>query len=211
MWGAGGLMAMLSRDGHEVHSLYGTSFRENRKIGDQPEADVRRKEAIASCRAVGASPDFLDFSHEQFHAKDDTVKSVAAWLHRLNPDVVITHWPLDVHENHHAMGSLVWQCYAPRGGWNLYFYEVGAQTQGFRPDLYLDVASVLPAKKKGMECHEESLRAISSPKPGESWRKAEDLLRRRGAECGVEAAEAFVLVEAKEGCPLLPVPFLRKR
>jgi hypothetical protein len=31
--------------------------------------------------------------------------------------------------------------------------------------------------------------------------------RRRGAQCGVEFAEAFKLVEGKEGCPLLPVTF----
>jgi hypothetical protein len=70
---------------------------------------------------------------------------------------------------------------------------------------------VLAAKKAGLECHEESLRAISRPIPGESWRILEEMLRRRGAECGVAHAEAFVLVEPKEGCALLPVPFLRRR
>jgi hypothetical protein len=35
--------------------------------------------------------------------------------------------------------------------------------------------------------------------------------RRRGAECGVEFAEAYSLVEAKEGCPLLPVKFLGRK
>jgi hypothetical protein len=34
--------------------------------------------------------------------------------------------------------------------------------------------------------------------------------RRRGAECGVAFAEAYCLVEAKEGCPLLPVSFLER-
>jgi hypothetical protein len=34
--------------------------------------------------------------------------------------------------------------------------------------------------------------------------------RRRGAECGTEFAEAYSLVEAKQGCPLLPVEFRRK-
>ena len=35
--------------------------------------------------------------------------------------------------------------------------------------------------------------------------------RRRGAECGVEFAEAYSLVEAKAGCPLLPVTFLGRK
>ena len=210
LWGAGGLMAHLSRGGHEVLSVYGTSFRGDRKIGDEPEAVVRRREAVASCRAVGATPTFFDFSHEAFRSGPETLKAVSAWLEAVKPDVVVTHWPMDVHENHHAMASLVWQCYKPQGGWNLYFYEVGPQTTGFRPELYFDVGGVLAAKLEGFDCHEGSLRAISTPKPGESRRKVEELLRRRGAECGVERAEAFSLVEAKEGCPLLPVPFLRR-
>ena len=32
----------------------------------------------------------------------------------------------------------------------------------------------------------------------------------RGAECGVKDAEAYFLVEAKPGSPLLPVKFLTK-
>ena len=34
--------------------------------------------------------------------------------------------------------------------------------------------------------------------------------RARGAECGVPFAEAYDLVEAKQGCALLPVTFLEK-
>ena len=204
-------MALLSRDGHDVLSAYGTCFRGDRTIGGESENLVRRREAVASCRAVGAIPKFFDFSHEEFRANAETLKAVSSWLDVVKPDIVVTHWPMDTHENHHAMSSLVWQCYKPKGGWNLYFYEVGRQTLGFRPELYLDVAPVLSAKKEGLECHAESLRAISSPKPGEAWRLTEELLRRRGAECGVDRAEAFSLVEAKEGCPLLPASFLRKR
>jgi LmbE family N-acetylglucosaminyl deacetylase len=210
LWGAGGLMALLSRNGHEVLSVYGTSFRGDRKIGEEPEAVVRRREAVASCRAVGAVPTFFGFSHEDFRAGPETLKAVSSWLEQTKPDIVVTHWPLDSHENHHAMASLVWQCYKPQGGWNLYFYEVGRQTEGFRPDLFLDVEDVLAAKLDGLDCHEASLRAISRPQPGENRRVVEDLLRRRGAECGVARAEAFTLVQAKEGCPLLPVPFLRR-
>jgi hypothetical protein len=46
--------------------------------------------------------------------------------------------------------------------------------------------------------------------PPAIWEVHERMHRRRGAECGVEFAEAYSLVEAKEGCPLLPVTFREK-
>jgi hypothetical protein len=46
-----------------------------------------------------------------------------------------------------------------------------------------------------------------SQEPEAIWAAHERMHRRRGAECGVEFAEAYRLVEAKGGCPLLPVPF----
>jgi LmbE family N-acetylglucosaminyl deacetylase len=213
MWGAAGLMALLARGGHEVISAYGTCFRGDRKIGGEPEAVVRRREAAASCKAVGATPRFFDFSHETFVADAGTLKAVSSWLEEVKPDIVVTHWPLDTHPNHHAASSLVWQCYRPRGGWNLYWFELlgSRQTVGFRPELYLDIAEVRDVKREALECHEGSLRAISDPKPGEPWRKSEEAHRHRGAECGVAHAEAFALLEAKEGCPLLPVRFLDRK
>jgi N-acetylglucosamine malate deacetylase 1 len=213
MWGAAGLMALLSRDGHEVISAYGTCFRRGRRVGEEPEADVRRREAAASCKVVGATPKFFDYSHEEFVAAGDVLKKVSAWLDEIRPDIVVTHWPTDTHPNHHAAASLVWQCYRPRGGWTLYWFELlgSRQTVGFRPQLYLDLDPVRSLKKDALDCHEGSLRAISSPAPGEPWRKSEGAHRIRGEECGVARAEAFALLEAKEGCPLLPVPFLRRK
>jgi LmbE family N-acetylglucosaminyl deacetylase len=213
MWGAGGLMAELSRSGHEVISAYGTCFRGDRRIGGEPEADVRRREASASCAVVGAMPKFFDYSHEKFVADAEVVKAVSAWLNEVKPDIIVAQWPLDTHPNHHAAGSAVWQCYQPRGGWNLYWYELlgSRQSVGFPAELYLDVASVRDLIRQALDRHEGSLRAISSPIAGEPWRKTDEAHRVRGAECGVAHAEAFALVEAKEGCPLLPVRFLKRR
>ena len=43
--------------------------------------------------------------------------------------------------------------------------------------------------------------------PEAIWAVHEAMHRRRGVECGAQFAEAYSLVEAKAGCPLLPVPF----
>jgi N-acetylglucosamine malate deacetylase 1 len=204
--GAGGLIATLTRQGHEVICAYGTSFRGDRRFFGRPESEVRREEATAACKVLGAKPKFFPYAHEKLVADETALKEVASWLADLKPDIVVTHWPLDTHPNHHVVSSLIWQCYQRRGGWNLYFFEVmtDQQTIGFAPDLFLDVSSVRDVKKRSLDEHK-------SQGPDEIWKVHERMHRRRGAECGVKYAEAYKLVEAKEGCPLLPVPFLASK
>ena len=117
--GCGGLIALLRKDGHEVIAAYATCFRGERKIGDEAEAVVRRREATAACQVLGAKPYFFDYAHEKLQADADTLEAVAAWLKEVRPDVVVTHWPLDTHPNHHVTSSLVWQCYLQESPWSL--------------------------------------------------------------------------------------------
>jgi N-acetylglucosamine malate deacetylase 1 len=200
--GAGGLIATLCRQNHEVICAYGTTFRRDRRFFGRSEGEVRREEATAACKVLGAKPKFFPYSHEELVADEAILKEVASWLAEVKPDIVVTHWPLDTHPNHHVVSSLVWRAYQRRGGWNLYFFEVmtDQQTIGFAPDLFLDIAPVRDVKKRSLDEHKSQV-------PEEIWHVHERMHRRRGAECGVEFAEAYKLVEAKEGCPLLPVSF----
>ncbi len=204
--GAGGLIALLTEASHEVIVGYATCFRGDRKFFGQPESVVRRREATAACKIMGATPKFFDYAHEDLTADQPTVEAVAAWLDEVDPDIVVAHWPFDTHPNHHVVSSLVWQCYDRPGGWNLYCFEVmtDQQSLGFIPRLYLDVGRVLEIKKKASYCHK-------SQNPGGFWPVHDAMHDRRGAECGVECAEAYYLIEAKKGSPLLPVEFLSKR
>lgn len=203
--GAGGLATLLVEKGHEVILAYGTTFRGERRFFDRPEAEVRQQEAAAACRVLGATAKCFPYAHEKLHADEATLRDVSSWLDTVKPDVVVTHWPLDMHPNHHVVSSLVWQSYRRKGGWNLYFFEVmtDQQTLAFRPELYLDIASVRERKRRALEEHK-------SQDPESIWKVHDEMHRRRGSECGVEYAEAYTLVEAKPGCAILPVSFLKR-
>jgi LmbE family N-acetylglucosaminyl deacetylase len=202
--GAGGLIALLSRQGHDVIVAYGTAYRGDRQFFGKPEGEVRREEATAACKILGATPKFFPYAHEKLVADVATLQAVSSWLDEVKPDIVVTHWPLDTHPNHHVVSSLVWQCYKHKGAWNLYFFEVmtDQQTLAFEPDLFLNINPVRELKRQALLEHK-------SQEPQAIWQAHERMHRRRGAECGAEFAEAYRLVEAKEGCPRLPVTFLR--
>ena len=54
--GAGGLAAMLTRQGHEVILAYGTTFRGGRRFFDRPEAEIRQQEAASACKVLAKPP-----------------------------------------------------------------------------------------------------------------------------------------------------------
>src|SRR5262249_45483137 len=54
--GCGGMIALLAKQGHEVVVGYLTCFRGNRKVGQEPEALVRKREATAACQILGTKP-----------------------------------------------------------------------------------------------------------------------------------------------------------
>jgi LmbE family N-acetylglucosaminyl deacetylase len=124
----------------------------------------------------------------------------------VRPDVVVTHWPLDTHPNHHVTSSLVWQCYLRGGPWSLYFFEVmtGQQSLNFRPDFYLDIGAVRDLKRRALDCHR-------SQQPDAIWKVHDAMHRRRGAEAGVRYAEAYIRAEGRKGGPKLPVSFVERR
>jgi LmbE family N-acetylglucosaminyl deacetylase len=204
--GCGGLIARLTQEGHEVVVGYLTCYRGKRKIGEEPEARVRRREATTACQALGARPHFFDYAHQLLYADQATVEAVAAWLKKVRPDIVITHWPLDTHPNHHVTSSLVWQCYLQESKWGLYFFEVmtDQQSLGFHPDLYLDIASVRALKRRALECHQ-------SQKPDVIWDVHEAMHRRRGIEAGVKYAEAYIRADSAKERPKLPLALLARK
>ena len=72
--GAGGLIATLTRQGHEVICAYGTTFRGDRRFFGRPEAEVRQEEATAACKVLGATPKFFPYAHEKLVADEATSK-----------------------------------------------------------------------------------------------------------------------------------------
>jgi N-acetylglucosamine malate deacetylase 1 len=210
--GAGGLMRMLADQGHEVISAYATAFRRGRTFFDKPEETVRHAESSASCKILGATPYFFPYAHEDLEkpfADKKTLDEIVAWFDKTQPDIVVAHWPLDSHSNHQVVGMSAWMAYLQaKRPWNLYFYEVNTftkpseiQTHAFVPNVYVDVGKVRDVKKRAIDC-------LKSQKPEDLWAMHDNMQVQRGKQCGVKYAEVFVLVEAKPGCPLLPVPFL---
>lgn len=206
--GCGGLIAKLTGAGHEVVCAYATMHKRGRTHDDRPEREVREEEARAACELLRAKPMFFPYEHGAFAATPVIMETFSQWLRDMHPHIVTAHWPIDTHLNHHALGSIVWQCYLHRPEWQLYFFEVmnERQSMAFTPTQYIDIGEVRELKRRAVLCH-------TSQEPETIWREHDRMHKRRGEECGVEFAEGYCIPCPQRELPVLPVPtlFPRKR
>lgn len=186
---SGGLMALCADAGHEVVSLYLT--RGEAGIGGKSHdeaARIRTAEAEAACRVLGARPVFadqIDGATELNAARYDAFTPI---LERENPDIVVTHWPIDGHRDHRVAAMLVYDAWLRMSkSFALYYFEVemGIQSQHFYPTDYVDITAVEKRKKKACYEHESQ-----NAKHG-FYPLHEDMHLFRGKEAGVKAAEAY--------------------
>lgn len=148
--GCGGLLALLSDAGAEVHVCYATDGEATVGVGDRtPDevASLRRGEAERACAVLGTRPPrFLhlpdgDLSSRQ--AELDT--AVRALVDELQPEVVIAPWELDGHADHRAVHRAV------PDGVPLWGYETWTPLP---PTWIVDVTPVQERKERALACHE---------------------------------------------------------
>jgi len=200
--GCAGTLSRYAELGHIVTVLYLT--RGERGIRDKSldEAGrIRSAECEKACQLLGARPRFfgqIDGATEITRAHVDTMTKV---LGEEQPDVIFAHWPVDTHMDHQVASMLSirgWMALGERP--HLYFFEVnsGSQSQGFLPNTYVDVTSVLEKKKTALFAH------VSQDGKG-IWHEHHEIIAQwRGREAGVTAAEAFVHLDRNSAKNKLP-------
>jgi LmbE family N-acetylglucosaminyl deacetylase len=197
---AGGTMALLADQGHDVVALYLTRGEAGirRKSHDEAAA-IRTAEAIRACQILKARPVFsgqIDGSTEVNPKRYDEYRQA---LLDLKPDIVLTHWPVDTHRDHRAASLLTYDAWlASKKSFALYYFEVmtGAQTQVFRPTHYVDITTTEPRKREACFAH-------VSQDPPHFYDQHAVMNQFRGMEHGCKYAEAFVAAASAriEGFP----------
>jgi LmbE family N-acetylglucosaminyl deacetylase len=152
---AGGFIATHISNGHQVRVLYLTCGEKDGMIGDSPEPEVRRKEAIQACSILGAKPEFLGWSASWLAYSRERFQSFYNFITDFDPDVLVAPWPVDTHPDHQVAGILSTQTAVGNPGLSLIFYETltGIETQAFHPVNCLDITEKTEVKYKAVLSH----------------------------------------------------------
>ena len=120
-------------------------------------------------------------------------------LDKYKPDIVITHWPIDVHMDHRAASLLTYTAWLHSGKkFPLYYMEaeLGTQTQNFFATHYVDITAV------EQRTH-EAWKALTLWYD-DVWPLHDRMRRMRGGERGCKVAEAFNHHPQSPAYPALP-------
>ncbi len=185
-----GTMLKLKAMGSEVVAVYLTSG-EAGIVGKTHEQarTIRQAEARKACEVLGVRAVFLTQIDGNAEVNKERYAEMKALIEAEQPDMVITHWPIDSHRDHRVCSILVYDAWRMTGrGFDLYYSEVmtGMQTQNFTPSLWVDITDYRDKKIEAYLCHE------SQELEGAVKEYHDTMERMRGMECQAKYAEAFV-------------------
>jgi N-acetylglucosamine malate deacetylase 1 len=207
---AGGTLALFADQGHDVVALTLTG-------GPPPPPTANPKERSVKNRLdSGNAAEILKIRLEclnytggnmgQFRygtACEVSGKRYAEFtellLDKYRPDLVFTHWPIDVHMDHRAASLLTYNAWLRSGKkFPLYYMEaeLGTQTQNFVPTHYVDITSLESRTHEAWKALTLWYDAI--------WPLHDMMRRTRGAEHGCKVAEAFNHHPQSPSVPALP-------
>ena len=203
--GPGGTLAKHVDAGDEVHALIvteGTTTQYN----DKSLIDQKRTAARSCADRLGLENvhfgDLIDMkldmtAHVEVNAViEETVEAVA-------PDIVYTHSPHEVNNDHVAVYESTLVAARPESGISrICTYEtpsstewIGSDRRRFAPDWYVDISGHVEKKVEAFTEYETEVREFPHPRSEKAIRAR---ATNRGVEAGFEAAEAFSLVMARE-------------
>lgn len=184
--GCGGTMARYKELGYSTYGIVVTVPEHARLAGDSLSA--RQQEGLDAATILGYELVDMGKYQRAIEYTTDLVQDIEGHLDDIDPDIIITHWPHDVHQDHEVVGRCVMRAarHYPRV---LLFRTNWYATLGiFNPNFYVALTD------RQMDLKREATIAHRSEyaRNGEGW--LEFFISRNraaGTIIGIEYAEEF--------------------
>jgi len=200
--GCGGTVAKLAEEGNLIYCLFLGRGKASRYSGRtslvQKEQKVLEKEAKKSAKILGISKVFFEnFPDQQYDTIPfiHLVHAIEKIKRKLKPEIIFTHHSGDLNLDHKIVFQAVVTASRPLENEpvrKIYSFENLSSSEwgkeAFPPNLFVDIKKTLGKKLKALKAYRSELREFPHPR---SLKSVENLAKIRGAEAGIETAEAF--------------------
>ena len=202
--GFGGSASVLTNKGHVVINLILSGNVEARR--HRPDQEVLLHNTAAAQEIVGAQVPILgSFPNIKFNSVPhlEIVQFIEKYIEELQPDVVITHHPYDLNNDHYHTSKAcqaavrLFQRKPIKPLKALYFMEIPSSTdwafpvdgQQFRPDTFIEIGEDgLSRKLEALYAYDGVMRKYPHPRSDETIRALAIL---RGSQVGRNLCEGF--------------------
>ncbi len=208
--GCGGTIARHADFGHQVQVLIvaeGSTSRQQKRdrARVQDELSALAKAAQTAGSILGAAGvELLDLPDNRLDSLDrlDLIKRIEECVERHQPECVYVHHAGDVNVDHRRLHEAVVTACRPTPAnvvKQLLSFEVASSTEwqppgsapAFQPNWFVDISDHWERKRDALVAYSSEMRNWPHAR---SLEAVEHLARWRGAQVGVEAAEAFCLL-----------------
>ena len=204
--GFGGVMAMHTALGDSVHVLIlatGLSSRNPETSICANDLKQLRGHAREANLVLGVEDiRFGDYPDNKMDTVPllNIINTIETFIREVNPSTIYTHNAGDLNIDHYIVAKAVLTACRPKPGSNVLEIlagEVNSSTewapasQQLMPNEFVDITKFLQCKLRALECYKGELCKWPHPR---SIKAVKVLAKWRGAQVGVEAAEAFSLI-----------------
>lgn len=212
--GCCGYILNQNKLGNKVYVLYlsegvtsrfsKTAFKKNNVINEI----IKRKKMAENCAKFLKFQilDFLGYENLRMQKLDilDLVKLINKYINQCKPDIILCNHSGDLNTDHRIAFEATYTALRPFTTKKKYFefltYEVVSSTnwsnkhigKTFSPNYYLDITKYINTKKKALDFYKKEMRSFPHSR---SWKSILYLHHTRGAEVGLEYAEAFEVIK----------------
>lgn len=200
---AGGALLKHAQQGWDVHIIHLTLGEKGSGTLSAAEYGAqKRREAEAAAAIMHATPHFFPYADGELPITDEIAREMALLLRRLQPQVILTHWPGSIHLDHTNAHHLTLRARfmaairhfelegLPRlGPCRVYYTDNWEDPVDFRPYVFVDISGVMAGWEKAAKSY-----AIGRGEGGfPYWDWYEARTRTHGILRGVRHAQAFAI------------------
>jgi LmbE family N-acetylglucosaminyl deacetylase len=203
--GCGGTLLKHKANGDEIHWLIATDIKESEDYDisaiKQRNKEIKKVEDLYGFTSVNK----LDLSTTKVdtYSMSVLVSKISSVIDRIRPDTIYLPFKGDVHSDHKYIFDAAYSCtksFRYPFIKKIYMMEILSETEfsvsvkedSFVPNVFVDISDYMDSKIEIMKIYKSEMGEHPFPR---SERNIRALANFRGATCGSEYAESFVLLK----------------